>query len=445
MLKINILCAIVALVAAPVVIADELPESVEVADEAPEESEFLDGVAAIVNEGVVLKSQFDKHLAAIKKRAADQNMQLPPEKALNEQVLERLIVVELQLQRAERIGLLDQISDQYINASIQRIADQNGIPFDQMPRMLAEDGIDYAEFRASMREELTLNELKNIEVMRRIRVSEREINQCIIDIENNVVVNSDWELSHILLSIPEAADAAVIAAIEKSASDIYARLQDGADFRELAARYSEGPTALEGGSLGWLSGQQIPSIFTPVLQDKAAGDISEPFRTSNSIHIVKVDNLRSAVQRSEIKQAKIRHILIQPTEIIDDATAKQRLDEVLAKIRAGEQDFAEQAKLLSDDPGSANLGGDLDWSETDSFAPEFKAAADAAELNQITDPFRSQFGWHILEVTERRVYDNTAEVKERNCVVRIRNSKQEEETMLWIQRMRDEAYVVTRI
>ncbi|TFG41624.1 MAG: molecular chaperone SurA [Chromatiales bacterium] len=434
MLKINILCAIVALVAAPLLAADELSET----------GEYLDGVAAIVNDGVVLKSQFEKQLAAVTKRAKEQNMQLPPEKVLREQILERLIVVEIQMQRAKRIGLLDQISDQYINVSIQRIADQNGIPFDQMPALLAEDGIDYAEFRESLREELTINELKGIEVMRSIRVSEREIEQCIIDIENNVVVNSDWQLSHILLSIPESADTATAAAIEQSANDIYARLQDGADFRELAARYSEGPTGLEGGSLGWINGQQIPSIFTDVLKDKVAGDITAPFRSANSIHIVKVDNLRSAVERSEINQAKIRHILIQPTEIIDDATAKQRLETALAKIREGE-DFAEQAKLLSDDPGSANLGGDLGWAETDSFAPEFKAAADAAELNQVTEPFRTQFGWHILEVLERRVYDNTDEVKERNCVARIRNSKQEEETLLWIQRMRDEAFVDSRI
>lgn len=434
MLKINILCAIVALVAAPLLAADELSET----------GEYLDGVAAIVNDGVVLKSQFEKQLAAVRKRAKEQNMQLPPEKVLREQILERLIVVEIQMQRAKRIGLLDQISDQYINVSIQRIADQNGIPFDQMPALLAQDGIDYAEFRESLREELTINELKGIEVMRSIRVSEREIEQCIIDIENNVVVNSDWQLSHILLSIPESADTATAAAIEQSANDIYARLQDGADFRELAARYSEGPTGLEGGSLGWINGQQIPSIFTEVLKDKVAGDITAPFRSANSIHIVKVDNLRSAVERSEINQAKIRHILIQPTEIIDDATAKQRLETALAKIREGE-DFGEQAKLLSDDPGSANLGGDLGWAETDSFAPEFKAAADAAELNQVTEPFRTQFGWHILEVLERRVYDNTDEVKERNCVGRIRNSKQEEETLLWIQRMRDEAFVDSRI
>jgi peptidyl-prolyl cis-trans isomerase SurA len=433
-LKINHLCAALALFAAPVVVADELSQT----------GEFLDGVVAIVNEGVVLRSQFDKQLELIKKNAASQGIALPPDNILNEQILERLIVTEIQMQRAERIGLLEQISDQYVNSSIQRIADQNNIPFEDMPAMLAQDGVDYAEFRESLREELTINELKGIEVMRNIRVSEREIEQCILDLENNVVVNSDWELSHILLTIPESASTEAAAMIENTANDIYARLQDSADFRELAARFSEGATALEGGSLGWMNGQQIPSIFTDILQDMKAGDITEPFRTPNSIHIVKVDNLRSAVERSEIKQAKIRHILISPNAIIDDATAKQRLDDAVEKIRGGE-DFGEQAKLLSDDPGSANLGGDLGWAETTTFAPEFRDAADNAELNVLSEPFRTQFGWHVLEVLERRVYDNTDEIKERDCIGRIRASKQEAETLLWMQRMRDEAFVDSRI
>jgi peptidyl-prolyl cis-trans isomerase SurA len=433
-LKIKSLCAIALLAVAPAAVAAELSET----------GDFIDGVAAIVNEGVVLKSQFEKQLAMVRQRAVDQNMQLPPDDVLREQVLERLIVTEIQMQRAQQIGLLEQISDQFINSAVQRIADTNGASIEDMPALLAADGVDYAEFRESLREELTINELRGIEVMRNISVSEREISQCIIDLETNVVVNSDWELSHILLTIPESADASVVRAIEQSADDIVARLNDSADFRELAARYSEGPTALEGGSLGWMSGQQIPSIFTEVLQDLKAGDVGGPFRTSNSLHIVKVDNLRSAVERSEINQSKIRHILVAPNEIIDDATAKQRLEDALEKIRGGD-DFSEHAKLLSDDPGSANLGGDLGWSMTSEFAPEFQAAADSAEVGIITEPFRSQFGWHILEVVERRVYDNTDEIKEQNCVVRIRNSKQEEETLLWMQRMRDEAFVISRI
>ncbi len=434
MLKINYLCAIVALVAAPVAVADELSET----------GEFLDGVAAVVNEGVVLKSQFEKQLESIRVNAERQNMQLPPENILREQVLERLIVNEIQMQRANRIGLAAQISDQVVNGAIQRLADQNQVRFEDIPAMLAEDGVDYAEFREGLREELTLNELKGIEVLRNIRVSDREIAQCITDLETNVVVNSDWQLSHILMPISEGASAEVVAAIEAEANEIYQRLQDGADFRQLAARHSEGPSALEGGSLGWLNGQQVPSIFTNVLQDMKAGDISQPFRTSNSLHIVKVDDLRSAVERSEINQSKIRHILISPNEIIDDATAKQRLEDAVEAIEAGAE-FGEQAKLLSDDPGSANLGGDLGWSETSAYAPEFRAAAEAAELNTITAPFRTQFGWHVLEVLDRRVFDNTDEIKKRNCVVRIRNGKQEEETLLWLQRMRDEAFVDSRI
>ena len=420
------------MLAAPVSIADELSRT----------GEFLDGIAAVVNEGVVLKTQVRSQLETITERAAQQGMQLPPADVLEEQILERLILTEIQLQRADRIGL--QISDQMLNQSIAGIAAQNGASFEDMPRLLAADGLDYAEFRRSLRDEITMEQLRRIEVGQSINVSEREIEQCIADLEGNVVVNSEFELSHILLTLPESAGASEIAEVETLANQIYAQLQEGADFRELAVRHSKGPTALEGGSLGWMQGQQVPTLFVDVLQDMEAGDVSEPIRAASSFHIVKVDNLRSAVQRSEINQAKVRHILISPNEIIDDATAKQRLEEALEKIRAGE-DFGEQAKLLSDDPGSANLGGDLGWAGPGTFAPEFEEAIAASETGVVTDPFRTQFGWHILEVTDRRVYDNTEDLKERNCDMKIRNSKMEQESQLWIQRLRDQAFVDKRI
>ena len=226
--------------------------------------------------------------------------------------------------------------------------------------------------------------------------------------------------------------------------ELMEQIQDGADFRELAVRHSAGPTALEGGSLGWMQGQQVPTLFTDVLQDMGRGDVSLPIRAASSFHIVKVDDLRSAVERSEIDQAKVRHILIMPNELIDDATAKQRLEEALAKIREGE-DFGEQAKLLSDDPGSANLGGDLGWANPDSFAPEFAQTIKDSEIGVISEPFRTQFGWHILEVLERRVYDNTEDLKQANCSQKIKAGKIEQESILWIQRLRDEAFVDTRI
>jgi peptidyl-prolyl cis-trans isomerase SurA len=432
-LKIINLCAVAAFVLAPPAHADELSDS----------GIFLDGVAAVVNEGVVLKSQFTKQLDTIKERAQKQGLALPPAAILEEQVLERLILMEIQLQRAERIGL--RISDGMLNESIQRIAEQNGGRFEDMPLMLAADGIDYADFRRSLRDDITVEQLRRIEVGQSINVTDREIEQCIADLEGNVVVNSEYELSHIRLPLSENASAEEIREVEELANSIYQQLQDGADFRELAARHSAGDTALEGGSLGWMRGDQVPTLFIDVLQDMGRGDVSEPLRAANSFHLVRVDDLRSAVERSEVKQVKVRHILVTPNEIIDDDTAKQRLDEALAKIRAGEEDFAEQAKLLSDDPGTANLGGDLGWSGPGTFVPEFEAVIDAAEIGEISDPFRTQFGWHIAEVLERRVYDNTEDLKRRNCDLRIRNSKMEEETQLWMQRMRDEAFVVTRI
>ena len=432
MLKFNTLCAIVALVAAPVAVADELSDT----------GEFIDGVAAIVNEGVVLKSQLDEQLAVISLRAQEQGMQLPPADVLLEQVLERLIMSEIQLQRADRIGL--QISDEMLNQSIAGIAQQNGIPFEEMPRLLAEDGMDYADFRRSLRDEITIDQLRRIEVGQSINVSEREIEQCVADLEGNVVTNSEYELSHILLTFPEAASADEVQEVEDLANQIYTQVQEGADFREMAASFSNGPMALEGGSLGWMQGAQVPTLFTDVLQDMGAGDVSPPIRTASSFHLVRVDDLRSAVERSEVNQSKVRHILVMPNEIIDDATAKQRLEEALEDIRGG-ADFGEQAKLLSDDPGSANLGGDLGWAGPGVYAPEFEQTIADSEISVISEPFRTQFGWHILEVTERRVYDNTEEIKQRNCDARIRNDKMEEESMMWIQRLRDEAFVESRI
>ncbi|MBM37628.1 MAG: hypothetical protein CMO97_01015 [Woeseia sp.] len=434
MLKINILFTILAVIISTNLFADNHTKEVQ----------SLDGIAAIVNEGVVLRSQFIEALELIKQQADDQNMQLPPEDILREQVLERLIITELQMQRAKMIGLTEQISDQYLNDSIQQIADQNGISFEEMPELLAKDNIEYADFREGLREDLTLRELKGLEVLRNIRVSEREIAQCKLDIESNVVINADWQLSHILLSIPESASSNEISSIEEKALEIYQLLEESKDFRELAALHSDGPTALQGGSLGWLNGQQIPSIFVDVLQNMEAGEVTRPFRAPNSYHIVKVDDVRSTIERSEINQSKIRHILITPNEIIDDATAKQRLNDAIEKINEG-VDFGVLAKLLSDDVGTANLGGDLDWQETSNFTSEFKKVADLAEIGKVTEPFSSQFGWHILEVIDRRVYDNTEEMKEMNCVNRIRISKQEEETLLWLQEMRDEAYVDSRI
>lgn len=419
---------------APVLAAEELSET----------GQFLDGVAAIVNEGVVLKSQLMQQTAMIIKRAreSDPPMQLPPANVLREQLMERLIITEIQLQRAAMIGL--QVSDQYLNESIAQIAASNNVRFEDMPALLAQEGVNYAAFREEMRDEITLEQLRRIDVGQRINVSPREIQQCIADLEGNVAVNSDYNLSHILISMSESATAAQIDEAKSKADEVYAQLIDGADFSEMAIRYSDAQTALDGGALGWLKGDQLPTLYTDIVAAMEAGDVSEPFRSASSFHIVKVNDLRSAIQRSEVEQVLVRHILVTPNEIIDDETAKQQLEDALEKLADGE-DFGELAKLMSDDPGSANNGGEMDWSGPGTFVPEFEEVVDASEIGEISDPFRSRFGWHVVEVMDRRVYDNTEDLKQSNCDLRIRNGKMEEETQLWIQRLRDEAYVETRI
>ncbi len=414
------------------------------AAELSETGEFIDGVAAIVNEGVVLKSQLRDQTAMIIDRAAkaDPPMQLPPPDILRDQLLERLIVMEIQLQRAERIGL--QVSDAMLNQAIEQLAISQGVRFEDMPALLAQDGISYSEFRRQFRDEVTLEQLRQIDVGNRIEISPREIEQCIADLEENVAVDSDYNLSHILISIPESATAQDVAEIQAKATDIYNQIQEGAEFATMALQYSNAQTALEGGALGWMKGGELPTIYTDVVVSLDAGDVSEPFRSASSYHIVRVNELRSSIQRSEVNQVLIRHILITPNEIIDDETARQQLEDAIDRMAEGEE-FGELAKLLSDDPGSSNQGGEMDWTTPDTFVPEFAQVVDNLETGTTSEPFRSRYGWHIVEVMDRRVYDNTEDLKELNCQNRLVNGKMGEETQLWIQRLRDQAYVEKRL
>jgi len=404
--------------------------------------EFLDGVVAIVNEGVVTRSELTRQIATIEKRARNSDLQLPPADILEEQVLERLIVDEVQMQRAERVGIV--ISDQMLNGAIAQVAADSNIPFEKLPDVLMEDGILYADYRAELRKQLTVDQLRRIEVMGRIAVSQREIDQCLVNLEDNVVVDSDYNLSHIFISIPDAASGAQITEAEEEAELVYQQIVDGADFSEMAVRYSDSDTALKGGALGWRKGSDLPTLFFDIMNTLEEGQVSRPVRNVSGFHLVKINELRSASKHSEVEQTNVRHILIIPNEIIDDATAKQRLEEAVERINAGE-DFAELAKLMSDDPGSVNEGGDMGWSNPGTFVKEFEEVASKAEIGVVSAPFRSQFGWHILEVQGRRTYDNTEDIKEGSCVNRIRASKLANETELWVRRLRDEAYVDIRI
>jgi peptidyl-prolyl cis-trans isomerase SurA len=423
-------------------VAMTIAVSAPLADELSETGEFIDGIAAIVNEGVVLKSELARQSDLIIMRATEQGRQLPAAHILQEQVLERLILEEIQLQRAERIGI--QISDQMLNSAIVEIVEQAGRTFEELPAILAADGIDYGEYRRDMRRQMILEQLRQIDVTGRISVSPREIQQCKADLEDNAVVNSSYNLAHILISIPESATAEQIAEAEAEANVVYSRLEEGADFGQLAIRYSDSQTGLEGGDLGWREGSQLPTLFSDVVAEMSIGDFSQPIRAVSGFHLVKVLDLRGVNQKSEIQQVKVRHILIAPNEIIDDQTAKQQLEGAVERIKGGE-DFGEVAKLMSDDPGSANNGGEMEWSGPGTFVPEFEEVTNSLEPGAMSEPFRSRFGWHVVELMDRRIYDNTEDLKERSCIQRVRNSKLANEYELWARRIRDEAFVDSRI
>ena len=404
--------------------------------------EMLDGIAAIVNEGVVLKSQLQKQIKTITLRASQEDMQLPSEDIIQEQVLESLIVEEIQLQRAERIGL--QLSDQILNSTIANISQQNNIPFEKLPEALAAEGIDYAEYRRDIRKNLILEQLRDIEVIRKITVSPREIDVCLEDFEDGVVSNSEYDLSHILISAPESATIEDFTTIEREAEDIHEQLIAGANFGEIAIEFSDSQTGLDGGSLGWRKGSELPTIFSDIVKSLKVGEISRPYRTKSGFHIVKINDLRSTFNRSEVEQMKVRHILVVPNEIIDNETAKQKLTDAQREIQDG-KNFSDIATILSEDPGSKDSGGDMGWVNPGTFVEEFENVAKNLEIGIVSEPFRSRFGWHILEVLGRRTHDNTEERKESICSNSIRNSKFTDEVELWLRRIRDEAYVEIRI
>lgn len=419
-----------------------LINSVLFAQEILNRESILDSIVAVVDEGVVLESQLNTQIAIVRQRAEKDGFELPERKIIEEQILEQLILEEIQIQRAERIGI--RISDQMLNGAISMIAEQNNTSFEKMPDILARDDIDYGDFRRDLRKQLTLEQLRDIDVISRITASNRELSQCLEIVENNIVNDSEYNLSHILISVPESATADQYSKAENEAYEIIDQLRSGSSFNEMAITYSDSETGLDGGSLGWRKGNQLPTLFLDVVGTIEKQEFSQPIQSVSGFHIIKINDVRQNIRRSEIEQTEVRHILVIPNQIIDNETAKQKLEEAREQILNGEK-FGEVAKLLSEDPGSVDEGGSMGWSSPGIFVEEFEKIVGRTKIGQISQPFQSRFGWHILEVTGRRTYDNTEDLKELNCMQQIKNSKIANEIELWLRRIRDEAFVDKRI
>lgn len=402
----------------------------------------LDGVAAIVNDGVVLESELEEQAFVIADRLRQQGLDLPPPGVLRQQVLERLILQEIQMQRARRAGI--RVGDEQLNAALADVAQRNGLQLAQLPEALASQGIDYASYRDGLRRELTMQILRQRDVIQRINVSPRELEQYLEKQRSRPSEFNEYNLSHILIAVPQAATPQQLDEAARRARDVVERARRGEDFAQLAIAYSNSQTALEGGSLGWRRGTEIPTVLADLVVGLKAGEVSEPLRTPTGYHIVRLNEMRGADMPSVVRQTLSRHILLRPNEIQDDATVRQRLLAIRQRILAGE-DFAGLAKTVSEDPGSAAEGGDLGWNAPGNFVPEFEAVLASLAENEISQPFRTQFGWHIVQLLGRREFDNTDELRRQRAFLQLRESKAEEETELWLRRLRDEAYVETRL
>jgi len=409
------------------------------APEAPKTGQVLDRAVAIVNDGIVTESDLQEQMAMIEARLKEQNTALPPPDVMRKQVLDRLIMQEVQLQRAERIGL--KITDDQVNEQLADIAKRNGIPLAQMPAALAQQGIDYGSFRDNMRKEMTLQRLRQKDVLGKINITPRELEQFLERQKKMPSETDEYNVSHILLAIPPEATQAQVKEVEKLAEQIYTRSQDE-DFGRLAVAYSNSQTALEGGSLGWRKGPELPTVLAEIVVGLKPGQVSRPMVTPTGYHLVKLNEVRSTDGSHIEDQVHARHILMRPDELQDDATVRQRLADVRQRVLKGEE-FAAFASSMSADSSSAVNGGDLGWSGPGSFVPEFEATLARLKDNEISEPFHTEFGWHIVQVLGRRQFDTTEESQRGRALRQLRESKVDEETELWLRRLRDEAFVET--
>ena len=404
---------------------------------------LLDRIAAVVNDGVVLTSELDEQTEEVIARLRQQNTELPPRNVLRQQILERLVVEEIQMQRADRLGI--QVSDEMLNGALADVAQRNNMSFADLPRELESQGIDYRTYRDEIRKQLTLQLLRQRDVIGRINISPRELDQAMARQQNAPDLNSEYNVSHILISVPVTASPEQIQAREVRAKEVWEKAKGGQDFAQLAVTYSESTTNIEGGSLGWRKGSQLPSIVGDLIAKMKPGDVSDPIRTPSGFHLFRLNEVRGGLQQAVQSQVHARHILLRTNELEDDQTVAQKLADIRKRVVEGGEDFGAIAAVTSQDPGSGPQGGDLGWAGPGTFVPEFEQQLDALKENEISQPFKTQFGWHIIQLLGRRVHDVTQDKLRQQVFAQLRESKAEEETELWLRRLRDEAFVDYRM
>ena len=405
------------------------------------EIQELDAIVAVVNEDVILRSELDEQISELLAQLGPTDDRLPPRSAVEKQVLESLIAERLQLEEATRAGMT--VDDQTVARAVSNIAKNNNLTLAELRDVMAADGISFNHFRDEIRQEILLARLRNQEVLSRIVVSNQEVDNYLATEAAAATGRSAYRLYHILISLPEGATPEEIQSARKQAEQVVAQLRGGADFQQVALSRSDGRQALEGGDLGWRKTSELPTLFADEVVDMQKGEISDPIRSPSGFHIILLADYEGS-DRQIVQQTHARHILVSTSEVTSDTEAEGRLQQLKARIDGGD-DFAALARSHSDDKGSAIKGGDLGWVSRGDLVPRFEEQMNQLSIGETSEPFRTEFGWHIVQVLERRDYDNTDEVLKSQAREAIRERKAVEATELWLRRLRDEAYVEIRL
>ena len=399
--------------------------------------EILDRVVAVVDQDVVLESEVQRRVETINMQIQGSGTQAPPEEILRQQVLERLISERLQLNMGYNAGI--RISDEELNQAMERIAASNSLTLEQYIQQIHSSGSTLSAVREQIRNEMILSRVQQGYVMRRINISSQELDNFLSSEEGRFMASPDVNIGHILLPVPSGSSMTETDAILQRANKLLSEIQGGTDFRQLAIANSADQTALQGGDLGWRKMAQLPGVFIEAVEKLEVNSVSNPIRSDAGYHLIKLYERRGGGEQL-IEQHFARHILIKPNEIRDQQTTLGLLNELRQRIADGE-DFSLLAKEFSEDPGSALNGGELGWSTPGMFVPEFEQTMNSIALNEVSAPFLSQFGWHILQVTERRNQDFSDKIMRNRAENLLRQRKYEEELQVWLQEIRDEAFV----
>tara|TARA_R110002050_G_scaffold71891_2_gene154616 strand:+ start:2639 stop:3904 length:1266 start_codon:yes stop_codon:yes gene_type:complete len=403
-------------------------------------AEPMDRIVAVVNNEVLLESELVDMEQTVRLQLRQRNATMPPSDVLRKQVMERLILQRVQLQKAESVGI--RVGDDALNAAIRQIAENNKITLREFRDVLAKDGYDFADFRDSIREEMIINRLRKSQVEDRVVVSDREIDTYLKTQAVQGGSETSYHLLHMLVNVPEAASPEQVQNAQDRLNKIQELLNAGGDFSEVASGYSDGQNALEGGDLGWRKKGELPSLFSDVVPNLEVGEVSEPLRSGSGYHLVMVKNKKSE-ETHLVKQTLASHILIKTNELTTDDDAEKRLEQLRERVLNGD-DFAELARAHSDDTGSAIEGGSLGWSSPGAMVPEFEEKMNELPVSGISDVFKSRFGWHLIKIVDRREQNMAEEFKRNKARAEIRQRKIEEELESWLRELRDESYVEYR-